>query len=259
VSGVLLAVSVLALCLALAACSSHEPVPRRRSSYTVREGDTLYSIAFRHGLDYRDVARWNHIDNSRADLSGPAPRALPTGQGATAKQSRLQRPVRAARPGTRAGGHPRPPPQPAGPPVDWCGPRAATSSRDSAIRAPIGKGIDIGGARGDEVRAAAAGRVVYTGSGLIGTASSSSSSTTRRILSAYGHNDALFVEQGATCSAGQACRDDGEGPGKRPLLHFEIRSTASRSIRCSTCRRAERRAQASSAATTLRPSSTSTL
>ena len=30
-------------------------------SYRVVRGDTLYAIAFRHGLDYRDVAAWNKI------------------------------------------------------------------------------------------------------------------------------------------------------------------------------------------------------
>ncbi|HET6603150.1 MAG TPA: LysM peptidoglycan-binding domain-containing protein, partial [Xanthomonadaceae bacterium] len=37
------------------------PAPPARSEYVVARGDTLYQIAFRHGLDYRDVARWNGI------------------------------------------------------------------------------------------------------------------------------------------------------------------------------------------------------
>ena len=35
--------------------------PAASGDYRVRRGDTLYSIAFRHGKDFRDVARWNGI------------------------------------------------------------------------------------------------------------------------------------------------------------------------------------------------------
>lgn len=37
----------------------------RPETYTVRQGDTLYSIALEHGLDYREVAAWNNIEPSR--------------------------------------------------------------------------------------------------------------------------------------------------------------------------------------------------
>ena len=51
------------------------PAPARGSSggktYVVRGGDTLYGIAFRHGLDYREVASWNRI---------PAPYTIYPGQ-----------------------------------------------------------------------------------------------------------------------------------------------------------------------------------
>src|SRR5947207_15455593 len=32
-------------------------------TYTVKRGDTLYQIALDHGLDYRELAAWNSIDN----------------------------------------------------------------------------------------------------------------------------------------------------------------------------------------------------
>jgi len=35
------------------------------NTYTVVKGDTLYDIAQKHGLDYRDLARWNDIKNPR--------------------------------------------------------------------------------------------------------------------------------------------------------------------------------------------------
>ncbi|NJN51023.1 MAG: LysM peptidoglycan-binding domain-containing protein [Gammaproteobacteria bacterium] len=60
----------LILCVLVAACAgtpSRAPVAERSvadqgvASYRVRKGDTLYSIAWRHGLDYRALARRNHI------------------------------------------------------------------------------------------------------------------------------------------------------------------------------------------------------
>jgi lipoprotein NlpD len=36
----------------------------RPDTYTVRKGDTLYSIALEHGLDYKEIAEWNNIDGS---------------------------------------------------------------------------------------------------------------------------------------------------------------------------------------------------
>lgn len=79
--------SFLAVCIGLlAACASDEPAPVEDRSvrsefatseaarppekrpapagaatYRVQPGDTLYAIAFNHGVDYRDLAQWNHI------------------------------------------------------------------------------------------------------------------------------------------------------------------------------------------------------
>src|SRR5215213_9745703 len=40
------------------------PAPRLAEGlYTVKKGDTLYSIALEHGADYRDVAQWNGLDD----------------------------------------------------------------------------------------------------------------------------------------------------------------------------------------------------
>jgi lipoprotein NlpD len=39
--------------------AAHTPIPG--GSYVVMKGDTLYSIAFRNGVDFRDLAQWNGI------------------------------------------------------------------------------------------------------------------------------------------------------------------------------------------------------
>jgi lipoprotein NlpD len=54
--------------------SAAKPVPAPKPAvtkgkgefYTVKPGDTLYSIALEHGLDYRELAIWNGIDNPGA-------------------------------------------------------------------------------------------------------------------------------------------------------------------------------------------------
>jgi lipoprotein NlpD len=50
---------------AAAAKPAPRPPDARAEFYTVRQGDTLYSIALDHGLDYRELAAWNGIDPSR--------------------------------------------------------------------------------------------------------------------------------------------------------------------------------------------------
>jgi lipoprotein NlpD len=55
---------------AASAPSGARPAPRtseaRPDSYTVKPGDTLYSIALENGLDYRELALWNGLDNPGA-------------------------------------------------------------------------------------------------------------------------------------------------------------------------------------------------
>jgi lipoprotein NlpD len=84
-------------------------------------------------------------------------------------------------------------------------------------------GIDIGGSLGDSVRAAANGRVVYGGSGLQGYGMLVIVKHDDNYLSAYGYNRKLLVQQGDEVHAGQPIAEMGEGPQRKPLVHFEIR------------------------------------
>ena len=52
---------IAALVLGFSACTSSPPYEQR--AYVVRAGDTLFSIAWQHGVDQRDLARWNGIKN----------------------------------------------------------------------------------------------------------------------------------------------------------------------------------------------------
>jgi lipoprotein NlpD len=85
------------------------------------------------------------------------------------------------------------------------------------------KGIDISGSRGDPVLATAGGTVVYAGSGIAGYGLMLIVRHNDEYLSAYGHNDALLVEEGAVVRAGQRIAQRGSSGTDSVKLHFEIR------------------------------------
>jgi lipoprotein NlpD len=86
-----------------------------------------------------------------------------------------------------------------------------------------GKGIDIAGKAGDPVVAAAAGKVVYAGSGLRGYGKLVIIKHDDSFLSAYAHNRQLLVNEGQTVTKGQKIAELGNTDADRFKLHFELR------------------------------------
>ena len=86
-----------------------------------------------------------------------------------------------------------------------------------------GKGLDIGGSKGQPVQAAASGRVVYQGSGLRGYGQLIIVKHSDEYLSAYAHNDRIYVKEGDTVKSGQKIAAMGDSGSDRIMLHFEIR------------------------------------
>ena len=86
-----------------------------------------------------------------------------------------------------------------------------------------GKGLDIAGKFEQPIRAAAPGRVVYAGGGLVGYGQLIIVKHDNRLLSAYAHNERLHVSEGDSVSGGQHIADMGRSAKGRTLLHFEIR------------------------------------
>jgi lipoprotein NlpD len=230
----LLAASVLAL----AGCSEAlrwDPPPEQQGSgrsapaakpsgnvHVVRPGETLYAIAFRYGLEHRELARINNLGDGSLIYPGQEIRLGGAARGAQAAP--------AAQGGSAArspGAAPPASPPAAGParPLagGWQWPTAGAVVSRYGQSPQTQSGIQIGGLKGQPVMAAADGEVVYSGRGLIGYGALLIIKHDATWLSAYGHNDSLLVEEGARVRAGQRIATMGEGPGRRPLLHFEIR------------------------------------
>lgn len=91
----------------------------------------------------------------------------------------------------------------------------------------IRRGIRIAGSPGDRVTAAAAGTVVYSGSGLVGYGNLIILEHNNNYLSAYGFNRKLLVREGDRVARGEQVAELGQGPSGQYLLHFEIRHKGS--------------------------------
>lgn len=85
------------------------------------------------------------------------------------------------------------------------------------------KGIDIGGASGERVLAAAPGLVAYAGNGVPGYGNLIMIKHDAGYLTAYAHNRALLVKEGDTVIGGQKIAEMGNTDADRVMLHFEIR------------------------------------
>ena len=85
------------------------------------------------------------------------------------------------------------------------------------------KGIGVAGSSGQDVVAAAAGRVVYSGTALIGYGELIIVKHSDKLLSAYGHNRRRLVGEGDQVQRGQKIAEMGRNDRREEMLHFEIR------------------------------------
>lgn len=86
-----------------------------------------------------------------------------------------------------------------------------------------GQGLMIAGKAGEDVRAAGPGRIVYTGSGLLGYGQLIIVKHNETYLSAYGHLQSVLIQEGDAVTGGQRIATMGNGPQGAPQLYFEIR------------------------------------
>lgn len=215
----------VALVLLIAGCagSSSSLVEYTPRVHVVQPGETLFGIAWRYGLDHRDLARWNRLDNPDFIRVGQRLLLSPeTGAAAGSTASTAAPASASGAAGTPARSAPAP--LPASPPPEWRWPTSGPIvSRFRAGGDGVTSGIGVGGRQGQAIEAAASGRVVYAGSGLIGYGQLVIIRHNDTYLSAYGYNSRLLVEQGQSVARGQKIAEMGLGPGRQPRLHFEIR------------------------------------
>ena len=194
--------------------SAKQPGGKQPAVHVVRPRETLSVIAWRYGLDWRSIARWNRIRSpyviypgQRLSLRGPPASPAP-----------VARAKAAPKPTGSRGASPPAAPVPA---RGWTWPATGRLLRG------FGKGerggIDIAGRRGQPVVAARSGRVVYTGTGLVGYGRLVIIKHDDRLLTAYAHNDRLLVKEGQTVRAGQKIAEMGSTGADRVMLHFEVR------------------------------------
>ncbi len=246
---------------------SEQSLPLRQPespTRTVVHGDTLYSIAWEAGRDYRELAKWNHIPPPYTIKPGQELRVLPTTVEKAPAASLPAKPPAKTKVANKTGSKlPNASSKtgkavvalPVTKPVVGSSDKSKTRSdtRTKTKAEPVksqgggksgygswawpadgqilkrynesdsGKGLDIGGTRGQSVRATASGRVVYQGSGLRGYGQLIIIKHSDEFLSAYAHNDRIHVKEGDVVKRGQKIADMGSTGTDRVKLHFEIR------------------------------------
>jgi len=246
--------AILITLLFMVSCVSHSPAPvidrsksttSRPKSHVVIPGDTLFSIAWRYGLKYETLAKYNGISPPyvihpsqiiRLDLAsfnGPVgakkqvaqrangvnpsakvnseKRSLATKNNNNRQENKTVKSVDTAKK-TRAWVAPQ-----------WRWPAGGPLLSLFQGSNALNKGIDLGGKLGEPVLAAASGQVVYSGSGLRGYGKLLIVKHNEFFLSAYAHNDRLLVKEGDFVKVGQRIADMGSSGTDRVKLHFEIR------------------------------------
>jgi lipoprotein NlpD len=225
--------------------------------YVVQRGDTLYSIAFRFGWDWKALAARNNIPPPYTIRPGQRVRFDLPQQGSAPVVAQPSRPPVTRVPNTPAQTASRPPvttqppvviasppQQPVSqPPVatsgtpatpgkvqqvprsakGWAWPSAGVLIGKFSSNGSLNKGIDIAGELGQPVLAASDGSVVYAGSGLRGYGELVIIKHSDAYVSAYGHNRRLLVREGQQVKVGQHIAEMGSTGTDRVKLHFEIR------------------------------------
>jgi len=208
---------------------SPEPV-NKPGYYTVKQGDTLIKIGLDQGQNWRDIIRWNSIENPNLIEVGQVLRVVPPSSETYTDQVAVK-PIHS--PGHLSSGqdisassqttavNSSPTVQSSEDSLAFIWP--SNGSLQSVFDESKNKGIDIAGKLGDEVVASADGRVVYAGSGLRGYGNLIILKHNGNYLTAYAHNQTLLVKEDQSIKKGQKIAEMGNSDSEQIKLHFEIR------------------------------------
>ena len=235
---------------------------KNQSFYRVKSGDTLYSIAWRYGLDYRVLAQMNGIGSDYRIYSGQTLN-LKTESAVSTRNSAANTGVSSERANSAKETHQetaviaatdkqqqtmtktqtvtankelspiketvKKDPAPtetvslASKDIVWRWPVSGRLLKGFSANSDLNKGIDLDGKMGDPVYAAAAGKVVYAGSGLLGYGNLIIINHNQEYLSAYAHNSRILATENDNVNVGQKIAEIGNSGAARTMLHFEIR------------------------------------
>lgn len=195
--------------------STLEPIPKS-GVHRVAYQETLYSIAWMYGLDYREIAKRNNL---LPPYSVHEEQLIYLPQ----KKTHISVPktvVKKETPGLSPKIVVKEEKEPRAPVARWLPPaRGPIIGKFSSLN----KGINIGGALGDPIFASASGKIVYSGSGLRGYGNLIIIKHNSTYLTAYAHNKRVFVHDGDWVNAGQKIAEMGDTGTTHVMLHFEIR------------------------------------
>ena len=195
-------VALLAACAGSGTSSSAKgPVPD--GYYRVQAGDTLYRIAKRYGQNVNTLASWNNLPDVTKIEVGQVLRVRRNAAGGNAGAARTVTPVNRLI-------------------LQW----PTDNGRANVVQRyheQTNKGIDIAGVRGQNVKAAAAGKVLYVGEGVRGYGKLILISHNQATITAYAHNESIAVRENESVSVGQTIATMGSSDTDSVKLHFEVR------------------------------------
>jgi lipoprotein NlpD len=221
-------ISVLLVICTLISCggsSVHAPVynnhlPTKSTSskvHIVRAGDTLYSIAWQNGKDYRTLAQWNNISwpytiykgqkltligsnlktNDKNKSLKPATKTLKKQKITKSTSNNYQKRLK----------------------LNWQWPINVASFEKGLVKS----GLVLFGKTGEQVKASESGKVVYAGSGLKGYGNLIIVKHNEEYLTAYGYNKRVLVSEGSVVKKGEVIAEIGVDNKNRRVLFFEMR------------------------------------
>lgn len=236
---ILAAVFLLVACGGSGALAPVQHLGPRPAYYVVEKGDTLYSIGWRYGLPYRQLARWNGIFSPYVIYAGQKLRLMPPSGGSVDKpRQSVDIPERENRPVIRLTALPSATDAKPGAPkeasswagetriiqgISWRWPTTGEVIQTFSSTEPGRKGVEIAGQLGQPIVAAADGKVVYSGMGLPLYGRLIIVKHDANFFSAYAYNRTLLSKEGDIVEGGQKIAEMGRSGANRVKLHFEIR------------------------------------
>ncbi len=231
----LIVIRILIILSMLSACSGGgyrapvsdrvQPPSDKIQYHIVAKGETLFSISWRYGLDYKALAQANGISSNYKIYPGQRLNLKATPAQKTSSSSPAPVSVAAkSRPEDQTITRTKTPPhsQKSGS-LTWRWPANGRVYEPFSSTKVLKKGVDILGEKGESVLAASSGYVVYAGEGLRGYGKLLIIKHNDVYLSAYAHNNRLLVKEGDKVKAGQKIAEIGSSGTVRNMLHFEIR------------------------------------